>query len=441
MARGHGGAGSSSGRLPALWSELRASFGLPAGLAIVAGVVLGFTLPALDDLLDIELPTFAVQSQQAAVGLLETIATVTVSVAGLAFSVTVVAFTLTSQQLSPRVLRSFRSDGLSQAVLALFLGTFTYCLALLVRLGSQAEGVPNLSITIALLLALASFMLFAVFVGHIATMLQPSTVIARIVDEAKGELGHRFPSAIGCQPERAQDARERADEIMGRAEPLDVHADEEGYLTLLDGERVLTLAAEHDLLVRQCVPIGDYVTPAQLLAEVWPQAPSSGTRGRLSEDQLAQIVCELRGAFVLARQRSLDQDIAFSIRQLADIALKGLSPGVNDPTTAENAADAMTALLIRFARSDQLSPVRVDADATPRLVSQPPELDDLVRLGFEQVRVFAEPYPVVGARLLTLLERIEKVAREAEISGLEAARQAALLRPDEDPRVRTDEPG
>ena len=418
-------------RLSGLWDELKASFGMPAGLAMLAGLVLGFALPTLDDLLDVDIPTFSFAGPDAATGLLETIATVTVSVAGLAFSVTIVAFTLTSSQLSPRVLRTFRSDRLSQAVLATFLGTFIYCLAVLVRLGAREEGaVPNLAITLALLLALVSFVMFALFVGHIARMLQPSTVIARIVEEAKGALGARFPSAIGTAPEHVEAAHAEARTRMERSDPLSVEADDEGYLSVVQGERLMTLARNHGGLVRQRVAIGDYATPAVVLAEVWVDD--------LPEDDRDALTRTVRGAFVLAQQRTLAEDVAFPVRQLADIALKGLSPGINDPTTAENAMEAMTSVIVRFVRSDHPSDVRVDSEGQPRFVAQVPQLDDVVRLGFEQTRVFAAPYPVVSVNLLALLERIAKAARDAGVEHLEVTRQATLLRQGPEGEVPTE---
>lgn len=121
---------------------------------MVAGVVLGFGLPAIEDDLELDIPLFDFSSQDIARSLLETIATVTVSVAGLSFSVTVVAFTLSANQLSPRVLRSFRRDRISQVTLAAFLGTFIYSLVLLVRLDTfGGDRIPDLSITLAALTA------------------------------------------------------------------------------------------------------------------------------------------------------------------------------------------------------------------------------------------------------------------------------------------------
>jgi len=404
-------------RVASGWSELRSSFGFPAGVAMLLAVVLGFELPALDERLDVELPLFAFDSTDSARSLLETVGTVTVSVAGLAFSVTLVAFTLTSSQLSPRVLRSFRTDRLAQTTLACFLATFVYCLVVLVRLGSTAElAAPDLSMTLAILLAFASFALFAAFISHIVETLQPSTIIAGIARDAASAVDERFPSGAGHEPED----RAAALAVVRRrtATPgQEIHARGEGYLSAVQGEALVAAAQEHDGLVRQCAPLGDYVVPGDVVAEVWVDAD----RADAFEDHVVH-------AFQLRRQRTPAQDIAFSVRQLADIALKGLSPGVNDPTTAENAMGALTAVLVRVAAAEPPAPVRADAEGNPRLVAHVPELDDLVRLGFEQVRVFAAPYPVVAARLVELLGRVGRVAERVGAPHAEVARQVALLR-------------
>lgn len=400
------------------WEALRASFGFFPGVAMAAGLGLGFAVPAVDAWLAIDVPAFDFESEDAGRGLLETVATSTVAVAGVAFSVTVVAFTLASSQLSPRVLRTFRADRLSQATLALFLGTFIYCLTVLVRLGAadQTDPVPNLSITLAILLAVGSFMLFALFIGHILRMLQPSTIIEDIRQTASRALERPYPSDVGGEPE---DPGSAAGELLRRraaGDGVPVRADDEGYLTSVSGAQILEAACEYDGVVAQRAPLGEFVAPGTLLAEVW-------CRG----DEVERLVGTVRAAFVTESQRTPVQDAAFPVRQLADIALKGLSPGVNDPTTAENAMESITAALVRAASVEQPSALRTDREGNVRFEALAPDLDDLVRLGFEQVRVFAAPYPVVARRLLVLLERIEEAARRHGVELSEPARQAALV--------------
>lgn len=418
-------------QLPRARDAFRSSFGAPAAVAMVAGLVAGFGMPELDRALEVELPLFDFDTQDAARSLLGTVAGAAVSVAGLTFSTTLVAFTLASNQLSPRVLRTFRRDGLGQATLAALLGTFIYCLAVLIRLGSATApgtsaqtSVPNLSISLATLLAFVSLGLLALFIGHIVHMLQPSAIIAGVLSDAGDRLDRPFPSRIGEDPREPARA---AAEVRARTEReprWSVRSDRAGYVTMVRGDTLLRLAGDEDLLVRQAVPLGEYVLPGDVLAEGWGGA-GDATRDRVRE------------GFVLGSQRTQVQDLAFTLRQLADIALKGLSPGVNDPTTAENAMDAAAAVLVRVAAGEQPSPVRVDAHGRPRLVTAAPALDDLVRLAFEQVRVCATPHPVISVHLLGLLERVAAAARAAGAPQRETDRQTALIRQGPDGAVPT----
>lgn len=410
--------GSGRERISSAWDAVRTSFGFLTGVGMVLGLALGLGLPAVDEWLGIDLPVLSFESQSSARSLLETIGTTTVAVAGLSFSVTIVAFTLASSQLSPRVLRSFRSDRLSQATLGILLGTFIYCLTLLVRLGVSGEGAepPNLSVTLAVVLAFAAFALFAAFIAHIVDMLQPSSVIEAIRGDASAVVSAGFPSGSG-EPEDDAVAAERAERVMRAGAPRLVEAEAAGYLTLIDVGPLLDAADSADALVRQAVPVGSYVLPEQPLAELWLD----------SDEGEERLVSSVRAAFDLGRQRTMVQDVAFPVRQLADIALRGLSPGVNDPTTAENAIDALTAVLIEYACSDRPSPVRVGPDGAPRLVALSPELGDLVRLGFEQVRISAGPHPGVSLRLLELLSHLERVAEQSGAQTAEIGRQRRLI--------------
>lgn len=404
-------------RASTAWDALRSSFGFLSAVAMALGLAVGFVLPSIDASLDVDLPVFAFADPEVGRSLLQTVATATVSVAGLSFSVTVVAFTLASSQLSPRVLRSFRADRLSQATLACFLGTFIYCLAVLIRLGSAHEdgSVPNLSITLAVVLAIVAFGMFAAFIAHIVSMLQPSSIIDGIRKTGRDALQSPYPSGVGDEPEDDVAAARAVASVRGDpATP--VLAEREGYVSSLQATRLLTAAAACDGLVVQRVRIGEYVTPGLPLANVV-----------CSDDRRETLASAVRAAFVLGRQRTPVQDAAFPLRQLADVALKGLSPGINDPTTAQNAMEALTSLLIRSATGEHPSRLRADEHGVVRFVALAPDLDDLVRLGFEQVRVFAAPYPAVARRLLTLLARVDDAARKAGVPCTEPARQAALI--------------
>lgn len=415
MSGSGAGRASLAERAGSARDAFRRSFGLLAGVVMAIGLVAGFVLPSVDGALDIRIPAFAFTGEDAARSLLETVATATVSVAGLAFSVTVVA----SSQLSPRVLRTFSADRLSQATLACFLGTFVYCLAVLVRLDSAADeaAIPNLSVTLAVVLGFVSFVLFSVFIAHIVRMLQPSSIIESIHQTGRATMERPYPTGVGDGPVVSAVAARQVAERRAAGPGTLVLARSEGYLSMVRGTKLLTAGEECGGLVVQHAPIGDYVVLGTPLAEVWCADEAGGER-------LARAV---GAAFVLDSQRTPLQDTAFAIRQLADIALKGLSPGINDPTTAENAMDALSALLVRFAAGERPSLLRAAEGGVVRFVALGAGLDDLIRLGFEQVRGYAASDPVLARRLLVLLKRVEDAATIAGTPCSEASRQAALV--------------
>lgn len=394
---------------------LRRSFSVKAGAGLALGLAFGLLIPYVDRWLNTDIPVVTLREDSAS-SLLQTIATVVMSVVGISFSVIVVALQLASQQLSPRVLRTFETNRLSQIVLALFVGTFIYCLAVLAQLGA-IDGVPELSVAVAVALALVAFAFFVAFIHEIVNVLQASNLIRRIATDGEQALQRRFPSDVGGEPDDLDRAERQVDARMAARAPEPVRATDSGYVTAV-GTNVVDVAARHGGLVRQRTMVGDFVVRGAELADVWFPAGDEG------------LADEVREAFTLSSERTVVQDAAFPIRQLADVALRGVSPSLNDPTTAENAMDFVADLIVRFVeRGGPPALIRVDGDGEPRFVACAPTLDDLVRLGFEQVRVASTDYPVLGTRLITLLEHIDRRAREAGIPCEEAQRQAAQITP------------
>ncbi len=172
---------------------------------MAVGIVVGYLLVELDYSMELAPGVFNFVDLQSARAVLQTIATVTVSVIGLSFSVILVALQLASQQLSPRVLRTFQRDRLAQSVLAVFIGTFMYCLIVLAKL--REDAVPALSVSIGVLSAIVAFMLFVAFIHHIVVSLKPSTLIKRIgADGARrsSSAGRRRVSGRGMSQKHAE---------------------------------------------------------------------------------------------------------------------------------------------------------------------------------------------------------------------------------------------
>ncbi len=400
-------------RFPLRLDALRRSFWVLPAVGIAIGVVVGYFLVEIDYTLELAPGVFNFVDLQSARAVLQTIATVTVSVIGLSFSVILVALQLASQQLSPRVLRTFQGDRLAQSVLAVFIGTFMYSLVVLAKL--REEGVPALSISIGVLSAIVAFMLFVAFIHHIVVSLKPSTLIKRIGVDGRWVIEERWPQA-GEVPESLEHAR-RAVERQRSQDGVPVPAPRAGFVSAVDADALVRLAAERDVVIIQRARIGDYVLTGAVLATV------HGDR-----DAAEAVVEEVQGQFVLGEERSLAGDVGFPMRQLADIALRGLSPSLNDPTTAANAIDMLADLLLRYVSEDPPEPIRAGADGQPRFVALVPDLADLLRVEFEQVRVAAAGHPVILRQLIARLDEVARAAVEHGSDIGELRRQQQLMR-------------
>lgn len=382
---------------------------LPA-LMVSVGVLLGALLPLVDASIGVRL----VGQPESARSILATIATVTVSVAGLAFSVMVVALVLASQQLSPRVMRTFRSRKLNQAVLGMFVATFVYSLLVLRSVGTGADEtyVPHISVLVAVVAAITAFGLFIAFVGQMVYALEASSIIKRIAEEGRAGVSEPYPTGVGHPPRDPAAAEER----IGARTPrpgLAVTSHTAGYLLTIHGAEIVEIATEHDALVAQEAMIGDFLVSGDVVARLW-----------CADDVRDRVEGRVLDAMELGPERTPLHDIRFPVRQLADVALRGVSPSTNDPTTAANAMNSLADILVRIARQERPAAVRLDDRGVERLITRSPDLDHIVRLGFDQVRVKASTYPVLCAHLLGLLAKIDAAAPEA---CAECHRQARLM--------------
>jgi len=204
-----------------LADRVRTAFWAIPAVAMALGVAAGILLPQIDEAL--KQTTFSVLgfggNAEGARGMLSTIAGATVSVAGLAFSVTVVALTLASSQLSPRVLRTFRERRLYQVTLAVFLGTFVYALLVLRTVRADPVFVPEVSIGLAIVLAVAAFGLFVAFIGDLVVSVQASTSSAASPATAMGRSASASPMGSAKSPARAPGSARGSGRASGQPAP------------------------------------------------------------------------------------------------------------------------------------------------------------------------------------------------------------------------------
>ena len=376
--------------LAAALDALRQSLWLIPAITMVAALVAA-------ELLGWASATFSVESipfifrggPDAAQALLAAIAGSVITVAGVTFSITIIALQLTSTQFSPRVLRNFMRDRVSQAVFATFLATFVYALMVLgsVRTGSDGRepAVPILAVAGAVVLTLLSIAMLAYFIHHIAHTIQVSTITESVSREALATVRREWCTT---------DDGDRRVPPTGEETVLD--AREGGYLAYAAHQRLVRLATAANAVLRLHLAPGQWVSVGRPLVSVSPPEAVQ----RLERDP--------RDEINLAAQPTLQQDVSFGVRQLADIALKALSPSLNDPSTAVNCIHRLTEVLLTAGRGSEPPTTHADDAGVVRLITPQHAFADLVGMAFDQLRAFG------AGRLYVTLSMIEALRELAD---------------------------
>lgn len=408
--------GGSMTRLHQYWESLRSSLWfiptfIVAGAVVLAAVLIEVDFSDDDGGLADRWPRVFGTGAEGSRGLLLAIASSMITVAGVTFSITVVALTLASSQYTARILRNFMRDRGTQTVLGVFLGVFAYCLVVLrtIRGGDEAGFVPGVAVLGAMLLAFVAIGLLIFFIHHIADSLQAASIIDSVTTETLEAVDRLFPAQV--DEAAAGSAGGGLPAAPASRAWAAIPARETGYLQDVDADALLDLAHEEGVVVRMERAIGEFVIESCPLASV---------SGKPPDDRMIQ---KLNAACALGRFRTVHQDVGYGIQQLVDVALKALSPGINDTTTAINCVDYLGAILARLAvrRVETLDP----AGGECRVITCQPAFDKLLADAFDPIRQNAEGNVAVLTRLLQVLATIDARTSDARRRG--AIRQQAEL--------------
>lgn len=382
-----------------LKDRMRGSLWVMPAVAVLASIALALVL----DHVDVQGPLGRVLFTGDASGaraVLTTVVGSVITVTSLTFSITVVTLQLASGQFSPRLLRTFLRDPGTQAVLSVLLATAAYGLTVLRSVGSLAvgvAGVPQLSVTIAYLYVLASLAALVYFLQHIAGEIRVDNMMRKVRAETRAAVERVFPDEL------QEDADSRVHEELS-SEPPDhavmVEARRSGFLQFVDVDQLLDVAREREQVLLLEPAVGDFVVQGTPVAWAWPVELGATTPDAMT---LAKAVDR---ALTLSNERTIEQDVPFGLRQLADIAAKALSPGVNDPTTAVHALTHIDDLLSLLARRRVGHDGRRDDAGRVRVVVPRCHFPELVELGCGQVRRYGGAEPAVLVALLRALQHV-----------------------------------
>lgn len=400
------------------WEKLSGSFWfLPIVMALSA-MALAMAVLAIDRL---NLPLLAeiyAGSPDGVRSLLSTIAGAMISIAGLTFSITIATLALASSQLGPRLLDNFMRDRGNQVALGTFVSIFIYCLMVLraVRSVEEMVFVPHLSVTLAMVLVVISLGVLIYFFHHVSTTIQAQHVIGSIGRDLEASIERLFSSEYRTGPYEYKLRGE--DDIPTDFEDKAVYIASavSGYLQAIDYEALRKAASEEDILLRLVYRPGDFVAKGSEICAVYPD---EGISEALEKS--------VRGAFTLGAGRLRIQDVEYALDQLVEIAVRALSPGVNDPFTAIGCLDQLGTTLSQLAERVIPSGYVYDPDGRLRVISDTVTFDGIVNAAFDQIRQHGRSDVAVTIRLLEVLAII--LARTKTYSQRRALiRQAEMIK-------------
>ena len=407
-------------RLHLIWTKVRDSLWFLPGVLTLVGAVLAITVTQAEQRGAFEgsmLRSWIFGGGvDGARGVLEAIAGGLITVTGVVFSVTIVALQLASSQFTPRLLRNFTADRGNQLVLGVFIGTFTYTLLVLRTVRSADEGedpfVPRVAVTLAVVLVLVAIGFLIFYINHSARSIQVAAILERVTRRTLGDVHRFFPEQIGHA-----DEAEPGDPRPPEQPSATVAADSAGYLQAVDGRSLFRLGKGRRLVIAMEPAIGDFVLPGQPLASVSPP-------GAVDDEVCRQV----RKAFLLGPERTPEQDVEFGIVEISDIAIKALSPGINDPTTAHRCIDRLSEILLELGTRAPTRPWRTE-EGHVHYLARHTTFERAVGLAFDQIRHFGADNPGIAGKLLETLTRLESLVplsrRPVLAAQAEAVRERA----------------
>ena len=367
-----------------LYAQLRATYWFIPALMAVCSILFSFITLKLDHSID---PAWLkengwvyAESPAGTRSILSTIASSMITVAGVTFSMTIVAVSFAASQIGPRLTANFMRDRSNQLTLGTFISTFLYSLMILRAVSDPTlDGerlhpfIPNISLLFATIFALLSVAILIYFVHHIPKSINMTNVIARVGDVLSYQANALFPIYIGQE----QLGKKSTIPNSFKTYQTSVKSDTHGYIRVLDGSSLIKVARRHDVIMTLQVRPGDYVTEGSNLLIIHSEKKITDA---LQDEAIA--------TFAFGHQRNQDQDILFLIDEMVEIIARALSPGVNEPFTAMTCMDWLQLTLERISNSTPPSAFRYDDEEQLRIIAQPVLFQEFCDLIFCRIQPY-----------------------------------------------------
>jgi uncharacterized membrane protein len=382
-------------RISIILDRLRSSLWFLPALMTAGAILLSFLAVRADQIFAESIPgVFGLMYTGGPDGAREILATTAgsmITVAGVSFSVVIVALSLASSQFGPRLLRNFMRDRGNQFVLGTFIATFIYCLLVLGTVRSEDEPemfVPYIAVTVGILLAICSLAVLIYFIHHVSQSVQANHVVRVVAEDFEQSIRSIFPEQFGNPHGPQENGREQMEQL-GSSPSWTLMPEESGYLKAIDDEQLMKICRRDNLVARIEVRPGDFVRKGVSIARIWPSAAH--------DEELER---ELNRSFSIGEERTTQQDLEFAIDQLVEVAVRALSTGVNDPFTAIACIDRLGKGMLRLLDRDFPSPYRYDTEGRLRIVARVFGFDSVTDAAFDLIRQHGSGTPSVILRLL-----------------------------------------
>ncbi|QDV17524.1 hypothetical protein Pan153_21770 [Gimesia panareensis] len=401
-------------RLANLWDSFRSSFWFVPTIMALLAIALALGTCQLDELIarsNRQLSWFSTTAE-AARSTLSSVAGATIALAGVVFSITVLTLSIASSQFGSRLVRNVMSDSIADLVIGQYVGTSLYCLLVLQTIREGKNGTeaftPQIGTAVGLILGLICMGMLILFIHHVATAMQAPTIITAVARDLDIAVDRLFPERIGERPDEETEHNLTAEEIRSELSNnnMTVPSHSEGYIEGIDGESLVSLACEAEGVIELLCKPGDFVTRDKLLARIWLPGQTEKT-----EDLTISYINSVNRVIIVGPRRTPRQDVGYAARELVEMAVRALSPGINDPFTAMSCIDRLGGSLGRLAERSTPAMIRRDSESVPRvLISSADGFAEVLNQSFGQIREYGASSTAVS---LTMLKALTEIASHA----------------------------
>ncbi len=415
-------------RLDNLWDSFRTSFWFVPTIMSLMAILLAYGTNQLDGILitsDRSLSWFTTTAP-AARSTLSSVAGATIALAGVVFSITILSLSIASSQYGSRLVRNVMGASIADLVIGQYVGTSLYCLLVLQNVreahGDSPAFTPQVGTAVGLILGLISMGMLIWFIHHVATAIQAPTIITEVSRDLEEAVNRLFPERMSEETQHEADEEQSEDlkqktfkEILTAVgkNNVTVPSEQDGYIEGIDGESLISLAVELNGVVELMCKPGDYITKEQLLARVWFQNSTDTKEDQ--EEQAETVINSIQRVIIIGPRRTPRQDVGYAALELVEIAVRALSPGINDPFTAMNCVDRLRGAMGRFVERSRPVQIRRDNESVPRvLVTSSDDFADVLTCSFGMIREYGSSSIAVSLKILEALSGIASHASRPE---------------------------